>query len=64
MDKPGKRKLARYENVKDAYIQQTKSNKLILHISLSQHDMDELCLERGEVPKDIFKIVIHRRGEF
>ena len=47
-----------------ASLQETKKGKLILHLSIPEFDLREHCLQTGTQPKDLIKIIIHRKGAF
>jgi len=43
-----------------ARIQQTKRNKLILHLSLSESELENYLLQKGKQPENLFRIIIHK----
>jgi len=44
-----------------AKIQQTKRQKLILHISLSETELNNYLLQTGKQPQNIFTILIYKK---
>lgn len=57
----GKTKTKNLDEIKTT-IRETATGKLVLHLSMTTEDLDDLCLQGGKQPKGIFEtIIVHRR---
>jgi len=44
-----------------AFMQKTKKDKLVMHISLNEFELEHYLLQTGKQPEGIFTIIIHKK---